>query len=324
MTAKGVDLNLFRLFNMIMESRSVTVAAQELGVTASAVSHALARLRKIAGDDLFVVGESGMEPTERALRMAANVREALGLLAAALDAPAFDPVASSRRFSIAATDYTSITILSRLLGRIAAIAPDIRLRVFPLGRMDVIRYLDEGRIDLALTWFDKVPNRICRVSMMTEQEAIVVRPGHPLTNGRVTKQRLFTFPYIVVELTGSQDQGVDGFTDDRGVSRRTWIERLLIEMGDEAQGLIGRVAITVPSYAAVPPMLQATDMVATLPRSLALREARHGSLVILNLPYKPLEVQIDAIWHQRADRDAGLRWLIAEMAEATRTVEECS
>ncbi len=322
MTTRKVDLNLFRLFDVVMSSRSVSVAAQELGVTASAVSHALARLRRITGDDLFTAGESGMEPTQRALLMSPGVREALGLLAAVLGTPAFDPSTSTRRFSIAATDYSCVTILSRLLGRIAVTAPGIGLRVFPLGRMDAIRHLDEGRIDLALNWFDRVPERMCRLGMATEQEAIVVRPGHPLTRGAVTKQRLFAFPHIVVELTGSQEQAADGFTDERGVLRRTWVERLLLEMSDEAQGLIGRVAVTVPSYAAVPPMLQATDMVATLPRSLALREAAHGCLVILDLPYKPLDVQVDALWHQRADRDAGLRWLVAEMTEAMRTVAD--
>jgi len=118
---------------------------------------------------------------------------------------------------------------------------------------------------------------------------------------------------VVVELTGGEEQAGDGFLNERGVSRRIWIERLLMEMSDPDQGLIGRVAISVPHYATVPALLHGTDMVATLPRRFA---GEHPSLVVLDLPYEPLLVDVEAIWHQRADGDAGVRWLIGAVADA--------
>jgi DNA-binding transcriptional LysR family regulator len=136
-----------------------------------------------------------------------------------------------------------------------------------------------------------------------------------LTHGPLTKERLLEFSHVVVELTGSEGQAVDGFHDDRGASRRVWIERLLLEMNDNEDGLIGRVAVSVPHYAAVAPLLLVSDMVATLPRRLEQRACAQMPLVILDLPYDPLTVNLEMIWHQRADRDPGMRWFIDEMSK---------
>ncbi len=321
MTIRRVDLNLFRVFEAVMQHRSVRGASQELWVTASAVSHALSRLRQAIGDELFVSGVTGMEPTARALELAPGIRDGLGRIDLAMTAAPFIPAETFRTFRIAATDYVAATILPHLVSRLSVMAPQIDLRVFPFSRTDVVRHLDDGRLDFVMGWFRDLPDRMRRATIVVESEAVVVRAGHPLTEGTVTKERLFAFPHIVVELTGTEDQTTDGFMDDRGVWRRVWIERLLMEMGDDDQGLVGRVAVSVPHYAAVPPMLRVSDMVATLPRSLAGPEVQHGGLVMLDLPYEPLLVPVEMVWHQRADRDGGAQWLIRELVDAMRTAE---
>jgi len=302
-----IDLNLFRVFEAIMQHRSVTAASRQLGVTPSAVSHALSRLRHALADELFVSGEAGMEPTPRALQLAPEIRDGLGRIDLALGSGPFVPADALRTFRVATSDYVAAAILPPLLAHIGSAAPRIDLRIFPLNRTDVIHQLDDGRVDLVLGWFGELPDRIRRTPIFKDQEALVVRAGHPLSEGAVTKERLFAFPHVVVELTGEEEQAGDGFLNERGVSRRIWIERLLIEMSDPDQGLMGRVAISVPHYATVPALLRATDMVATLPRRFALAQP---SLVVLDLPYEPLVVDVEAIWHQRADLDAGLKWLI--------------
>lgn len=298
-----------------MLHRSVSGAGRELGVTPSAASHALSRLRQALGDELFVPGEAGMEPTARALDLAPGIRGGLALIDEAITVGPFVPAESVRTFRIAATEYGAVQLLAPSAGRLARAAPEIELRILPYGRMDVIQQLDDGRLDLVLGWFGEVPDRMRRRVVVEDREAVVVRPGHPLTEGPVTLERIFAFPFLVVELTGTEEQAVEGFLDDRGVWRRVWIDRLLIETGNGREDLVGHVAVSVPYYAAVPPMLAATDMVATLPLSLARRAAEEGRLAVLDLPYEPLAVQVEAVWHQRADRDAGLQWLIAELAE---------
>mgnify|MGYP001482925113 CR=1 FL=1 len=318
MSLKRVDLNLFRVFEVVMQHRSVSAASKELGVTPSAISHALSRLRNALGDELFVYGDSGMEPTARAFELAPSIRDGLGRLDDAMSATPFDPAESTRSFRIAATDFTTISVLTGLVSRLVRIAPQVDLRIFPCNRMDVVRHLDDGRLDLVISWFQDLPDRVNRATIMTEKEAVVVRPGHPLTEGVVTKERLFAFPYIVVELTGSEDQAVDGFVDDRGIWRRVWVERLLIETDAEEEDAAAHVAVTLPHYAAIPHMLRATDMVATLPGRLARDAAAQGAVVILDLPYEPLCVPVEAIWHQRADRDPGLQWLLGELIDVMR------
>lgn len=317
MTIRRLDLNLLRVFEAILHQRSVVGASRQLALTPSAVSHALARLRQALDDELFIPGDGGMEPTPRALRLAPGIAEGLGRIAEALSLTAFDPAEAVRDFRIAATDYGQVTVLPRLVARLATAAPSIDLRVFPLNRMDVVRQLDDGRVDLVIGWFADLPERVRRATLFEDSETVLVRQDHPLTEGPVTRDRLLAYPHVVVELTGSEGSGVEGFLDDRGVSRRIWVERLILENGAGADPA-GRVAVSVPHYAAVPDLLLASDMVATLPGLLAARAVEHFALVTLPLPYEPLRVGLEMIWHQRTEQDPGARWLIGEIRDATR------
>jgi DNA-binding transcriptional LysR family regulator len=321
---RRIDLNLFRVFHAVMQHRSVTKAAWALSVTPSAVSHALSRLRQTIGDELFVPGGSGVEPTPRALELALDVREGLQSFQLALMTRPFVPAEAVRTFRIAASDQASVVILPGLVKRLAKSAPNVDLRVFPLNRLDVVSQLESNEVDLLIGWFGRLPDGIRRSRLYQEQESIVVRAGHPLTKCKVTKEKLFEFPHVVVELTGTEENERDGFMDDEGVLRRVWIERALLEFQDENVDLVGRAAVCVPYFAAVAPLLQVTDMVATLPRRLALWLVAQTPIVLLDLPYLPITVDVEMVWHQRADRDEGFQWLRHELALSTATVSQSS
>jgi DNA-binding transcriptional LysR family regulator len=318
MVKQRIDLNLFRVFEAVMQHRSVNGASRELKVTPSAVSHALSRLRQELADDLFVPGDNGMEPTARALEIMPGIRSGLSSIDNAVGIKPFVPSEAVRTFRIVATEYTTVTILTPLIARMAAVAPHIRLRVFPGSRVDVVRHLDDGRVDLVIGWFDEVPVRLHRTLIRLEREALIVRPGHPLTQGTITKERLLGFPYVVVELTGSEDAPTDGFMDERNLRRRVWVERLLLDEVGDSDEIIRRMTVGVPYYAAVPSLLLRTDMVATLPLSLARPLAKYGMVEILALPYEPPDVKVEAVWHQRSEKDAGAQWLIGEMLDVVR------
>lgn len=316
MSIQRIDLNLFRVFDAILQCRSVSGASKELGVTASAVSHALARFRQAIGDELFVFGEEGMVPTARALEIAPAIRDGLERIDDAVSARPFVPTASARTFRMAATDYGTTIVLTRLIERLARTTPQLELRIFPYNRTDVIRHLDEGQIDFVIGWFSDLPDRLRRTAILVDREAIVVRREHPLTKRPVDLTQLFSYPFVVVELTGSGEQATEGFIDERGVWRRVWIDRLLIETSET--DTVAHVAVSLPHYAAVPGILSATDMVATLPERMARRLEQAGTHAILDLPYEPLEVTAEAIWHQRGDRDQGLRWILDELVDVMR------
>jgi DNA-binding transcriptional LysR family regulator len=121
-------------------------------------------------------------------------------------------------------------------------------------------------------------------------------------------------------MTGTEENEQDGFMDDEGVLRRVWIERALLEFQDKNVSLAGRAAVCVPYFAAVVPILEMTDMVATLPRRLALRLAPSDSIVLLKLPYKPITVEVEMVWHERVARDPGFRWIREVLASSAATL----
>src|ERR1700722_3594218 len=321
-----VDLNLFRVFDTVMQQRSVSRAAKALSVTPSAISHSLSRLREAIDDELFVPGVSGMQPTPRAIELASDIRSGLQNFHAALMAKPFAPARAIRTFRIAASDHVAILVLPRLIQRLAETAPNIDLRIFPLSRLDAVRQLEGDRLDLLIGWLGGLPDTVHRSSLYREQEAMVVRVGHPLTKGKISKRKLFEFPHVVVEMTGTEENERDGFLDDEGVSRRVWCERALLEFQDKNVSLVGRAPVCVPYFAAVPPILEMTDMVATLPRRLAVWLAKRNSIVLLDLPYQPITFDIEMVWHDRLAGDPGFRWireaLTSSAAELTPSIEE--
>ncbi len=211
-----IDLNLFRVFDAMMRHRSVRKASQILSVTPSAVSHALSRLRQSIGDELFILSESGMQPTRRALELASAVREGLEKFELALAGKESVPAEALRTFRIGATDYACMVILPSLVKRLAKSAPNVDLRVFSSNRIDVVRRLEKGRADLVIGSFNKLPARIRRSRLLREDEVIAVRTGHPLTRGKVTKERLVEFPQVVVEPTGTKEDETDGPIERHG------------------------------------------------------------------------------------------------------------
>lgn len=313
---RQVDLNLLHVFDEVMKHRSVAQAAEQLSLSPSAVSHALGRLRQALKDDLFLRSDAGLQPTPRALELAGHVRGGLMLLERALAVVPFVPEESIRGFRLAAGDYACALIMPRLVECLVRKAPNIDLQVSPVNRLDVARQLDSGAVDVVVGWFDTLPEDLRRRKLARESGAFVVRRDHPLAREIITWERLFDFPHVVVELTGPGEMRGDGFLDDRGLVRRVWMERAVLEARGRPD-LSARVAVSVPHFTAVPPILRRTDMVATLPLRLARQVVAQGDLVMLDASLESGSIEIEAVWHSRSDSDVGLRWLLDELVDAS-------
>src|SRR5580693_3635694 len=316
-----IDLNLFRVFDAMMLHRSVRKASQILSVTPSAVSHALSRLRQSIGDELFIPTESGMQPTQRALQLASGVREGLEKLERALTRKDAVATEAPRTFRIGATDYPCMVVLPSLVKRLAKSAPNVDLRVFPSNHIELVQRLEKGRADLVIGSFTELPAGIRRRRLLREDEVITVRTGHPLTRGRMTKERLLEFPHVVVEPAGTRESGTDGFSDEARNGNRVSVERALYEFQNNRIGPGGRAAVCVPNFAAVAPFLQFSDMVAMLPRRLALWVAAYAPLALLDPPYRSITIEIEMLWVEGADQDEGLEWLLNKLAESIGDLE---
>jgi DNA-binding transcriptional LysR family regulator len=311
-----IDLNLFRVFDAMMLHRSVRKASQLLSVTPSAVSHALSRLRQSIGDELFIPTESGMQPTQRALQLASGVREGLEKLERALTRNDAVPAEALRTFRVGATNYPCMVVLPSLVKRLAKSAPQVDLRVFPSNHIELVQQLEKGRADLVIGSFTELPAGIRRRRLLREDEVITVRTGHPLTRGRMTKERLLEFPHVVVEPAGTRESATDALSDEARNGKRVSVERVLYEFQNGRIGPGGRATVCVPNFAAVAPFLQLSDMVAMLPRRLALRAAAHASLALLDPPYTSISIEIEMLWVKGADQDEGLQLVLNELVES--------
>src|SRR5689334_14947770 len=157
----NLDLNLLRVFDVLLEERSVTRAGARLGLTQSAVSHSLNRLRYQLEDDLFVRGPSGMQPTPRAVEMGPQVHAALNQLQAALAPSDVEPVTSERRFAVLAGAYACAILVPRIVGRMAAEAPLAELGIGELTP-DAPERLDARRADFMVGGVLAAPERFAR------------------------------------------------------------------------------------------------------------------------------------------------------------------
>src|SRR5258705_8978855 len=163
-------LNLLRIFDILYDERNVTRAAARLFLTQSAVSHALARLREVLGDPLFMRIPSGLLPTERAHQLAPRRRVARAEIRSAVATPMFDPAKTRQRFVISAGPYFCALIVPNLIGLARKFAPGISLQIVNVGT-ELAQALDQQRIDLALSAFDKIPARFRSEALFSDENA---------------------------------------------------------------------------------------------------------------------------------------------------------
>ncbi|MCB8877418.1 LysR substrate-binding domain-containing protein [Acidisoma silvae] len=322
MNLAGINLNLLLVFDATMEQQTVSQAAKQLGIGRSTTSKALSRLRAALQDELFYGGEDHkLVPTKVAEDFHKGISEPVKQIVAFLNAVTFEPETSTRTFHIAAGDYFTSTVLPRLVARVRDLAPNCTISIFPVNRLDVIEHLDIGDVDIVLGWYPKLPERLSRRVILTDEEVLIVRPGHPLLNGTPTTRQVLSYLQVVVDLGGDTDASPDGFHHEGRVLRRTWMTRFFVDSEQGDEGTIKRPAVTVPYFSALAAVVAVTDMAATLPRRLAILEAERGKVVILTPPYDPLKFGLQAIYTKAHDNDQGLAWLFEQIAAVTEALD---
>lgn len=314
----NLDLNLLRVFDALFEERSVTRAGSRLRVTQSAVSHALARLRDLLGDELFIKGPDGMTPTAKARAVGPRLRAGLLELQSALTTDAFDAATAEYHFTIAADPYACAVLLPSVIGRVRSIAPGVDIRITP-GTAKVTEALDSGRLDLAIAGYGRVPERLGLHELLHDRLVWVRRADHPLAQEPLTLERLASLPHLVRAVTDEHTEAIDGMIVEHGLERR------VAQDGDsaltDALAAIGRqrqIRLTVPSTQAALAIVGETDLAALVPWRMAAAMAGHYRLTMLDPPYPAPKTQLSMVWHLRHGSDPALKWLrdvVAEVAE---------
>lgn len=302
------DLNLLRVFDVMLEERNVTRAGSRLGLTQSAVSHALNRLRYSLGDELFVRGPSGMQPTPRALEMGPQVHAALNQLQAALTTPDFDPRRSERRFTVAAGVYACGIMAAPLVSRLAEEAPLAELAIVERAG-DVAERLDARRLDFMIGGVASAPDRFARDTILTETMAWVVASDHPLAAaGSVSLHDLATVPHAAI--VGAPKDLRDERAERRPLApHASWDDAGAFQLALDAHGLTRRIGVQVPdTYSALAVVAQ-TQMAALIPRRLAERAAMGKRVALIEPPYPSPTVEVTLVYLKERLNEPAIAWM---------------
>jgi DNA-binding transcriptional LysR family regulator len=279
-----LDGHALRLLLTVHEEGSITRAAQRLGLTQSAVSHGLDRLRAIVGDPLFVKSGRGIVATDQAGQLARRARTLLEDLRAFSLAAGFEPARLATQFTVAANDLQRDLLLPAWLRRLRAEAPQVSLRVIPSGAPGA-ELLREGECDLVITPRPPVAGDILQKRLFADRYAVFYDPARRAAPA--SRAAYLTAEHVTVLYEPRRALDVDRWLADQGVARR--------------------FVATVPGLAALAALLRGGDWVATAP-SLMGRGALQG-LAQVPVPLKTPEMPMYAVWHQRHQNDPVHRWL---------------
>jgi DNA-binding transcriptional LysR family regulator len=304
----NVDLNLLRVLDVLLEERSVTRAGARLGLTQSAVSHALNRLRYLLVDELFIRGPSGMQPTPRAVEMGPQVHAALIQLQAALAPSDFDPATTERRFVVVSGAYASAVLVPPVVSRLAQSAPLSELIIAELTS-DLVERIDARRVDFTIGGVLAAPERFARETILTEELTWVVRAGHPLAErSHIDLEALVSVPHVVIS------RRIPGIVDDQEmrsavVSRASWEDAGAFDAALAASGLTRRVGVTVPDTYSALAVASRSDMATLIPRRLALLSAQSGRLALIEPPYESPPVDVTLLCLKERLADPAIAWM---------------
>jgi DNA-binding transcriptional LysR family regulator len=315
-TFGNFDLNLLRVFDAVMQERSVLRASQKLFLSQSAVSHSLKRLRENLDDELFIRTVTGMQPTARALALANPVRQALESLEANVGLHKFDPASSNKAFTIAASDFVTMVVMPRVLRILAVEAPHVDIVIRPSTRIDLAEQLDLGRIDIAVGTFSTAPQRFHSHFLFDYDDLLITSSA--LSGETMTLDAMARHALMVVSLGGDQEGAVDGYVSERGLARRTeMFDRRSFDKAASTCQQALRIAVALPHFLVIPALLEDSALAAIVPRPLATEFARTNPIAVHALPYTSRRFEVSSLWHERLTGDDSHEWLHGIIRRAT-------
>ena len=301
---RTLDLNLLRVFDVVMAERNLTRAAERLSITQPAVSNALKRLRESVGEDLLTRAPSGVKPTPRAEALWPEVRNALGNLHAALAPGEFDPQADAVDFRLAMADATAALYMPPLVAQIEHSRAQVNLRVLPLTTRDPSALLERGDADLAIGYFPAAvaamlgqgAEAALRHTQLHETEYVcVMRAGHPLAKRELTLDAYCAANHLLVSFSGRAHGPIDDVLAPLDRKRR--------------------IVLTVNQYFTAGRVVAESDLLTVLPASLVGATGYREKVVTKPLPFHLDGMNVAMLWHQRNDRASAHQWLRERMLE---------
>lgn len=303
------DLNLLVAFDLLAEEVSVTRAARRAGVSQSAMSHTLRRLRDVFDDALLVRVGGGMVLTPRAEALAPRVRGGLMALGRAVANPeAFEPATTERAFRLASPDLFDLLAMPHLMRRLNAEAPGARLEVVDFARRAIATELASGDVDVAVqpraqtpgsAHLDAAEGALVGRNFRGDIMRCFVRTGHPVLNVAWTVDAFIAYPHVLVSPTGRGAGPVDAALSAIDRSRR--------------------IGLRVPSFATAIAVTASSDLVLTAPEAVE-GVAKSDRLASLTPPLPVRGHAVSVVWHPRFSDDPAHRWFRELVIATARAV----
>ena len=306
MHLKEVDANLLVTLDALLVDASVTRAAERLGRSASAISHALAKLREIFNDELFVRAGQKLVPTAKALELAPTVHVILaGMESLLRPSKPFDPSLSVRDFTIAASEAGELILVQPLRQRLQPLAPNVRLgwmKSHGDENIDALRYARcHFVIDIEGAPLQAPDVRVLK--LFDDKLATLGRPGHPFAKRKPRTEAYAAADHIAVD----------------SLPAIALIDRALA--GHE---LTCNISSRVPSVLVGLLLVLNSDALLTLPASLALMLEKQFGAVRIAQPLGPIAFPLRLLWHSSYDRDECHQWVRGELSDLSRDIESAA
>jgi DNA-binding transcriptional LysR family regulator len=297
-----VDLNLLAALDVLIAERNVSRAAGTMGLTQSALSHALQRLRVIFDDELLVRSGGAMQPTPAALRIAEALRPALSQIDTILNLRSrFDAPTSTRTFVLRASEYVAPFLLGPLCARLRQNAPGLKLTVLPFDGPPQEPRIEPGELHLRAERASRKMVRPTSRLLFEDDFVVLMAAGHGNADIPLTLERYVSLPHLKV------------VADAVGTN--------MIDDALRRQGLTRNIVLTVPSWFEMRRVIASTDLVAAIPRHWARDPGFAPDCVCRDLPLDQVVLGVELVWHPRDAAEPGNLWLrevIAAVFAATQ------
>ncbi|EDM71104.1 LysR family regulatory protein [Roseobacter sp. AzwK-3b] len=297
---RNFDLNLLVIFRAIMNRGSIAGAAEEIGLSPSAVSHALARLRVMLNDELFFRTADGVRPTDRARELNSDIERGLGFISTAISLQhQFVPADAERVFTMQVADYVSGFLLPRLAERLQVEAPGVSIDILPFSitpesvwdRVDMQVRLTPGRLQ---------PEMVRSQRLLADEIVVLMRRDHPRAGEPMTAELYADLPHVKLSQSATGTTVIDDALAARGLKRH--------------------MAMTVASWFEIPDIVANSDLIAIAPRRLFSLDPRLNNLQAAPLPLQEVVFSFDLCWDLRTEREPGQKWLRQVVSDVFKDV----
>lgn len=288
-----LDLNLLLVFDALLRERSVTRAGHGLGLTQSAMSHSLGRLRTFFDDPLFVKTHRGIAPTPKADSLGPVV---LGVMETLRDQvfsqASFSPARAKRTFKLCMSDMGELVFLPSLLAQLKKEAPLCKIQTQQVPAAQLASVLGSGDADLALGSVRNASEGLYQQELFTHTFVSIVSVRNKQVKRKISLEQFTRMPHVAVTLTERSDMPYDSAIEDAGIQRD--------------------IHIYTPHFLFVPLLLdQHPEYIATVPRALGTVFARHKIVRTVEPPIQLPTFALRQYWHPRFQHDTASRWLRA-------------